>query len=120
LTDDDVTDVIAAIKPSWNSRVSYLAARPAPACPWSEIMQTADADSISLRQLVGLLWKSKWLLIAITLLTGLLAAVISRPAPTRSRQFVVLSPVSSSPQRAAWVARPSQIRRLLFIPVMSD
>jgi uncharacterized protein involved in exopolysaccharide biosynthesis len=59
-------------------------------------MQTADADSVSLRELVGLLWKSKWLIIAITLLTGLLAAVISRLQPNTFKATVVLSPVSNS------------------------
>jgi uncharacterized protein involved in exopolysaccharide biosynthesis len=72
-------------------------------------MQTADADSISLRELVLLLWRSKWLIVAITFVTAVLAAVISRTVPNTFKATVVLSPVSSSPAIGRLGGQSSQV-----------
>jgi len=60
-------------------------------------MQTADPDAISLRELVLLLWRQKWLIIAVTLLTGFAFAVISRLQPNTWKATVTISPVSNTP-----------------------
>jgi uncharacterized protein involved in exopolysaccharide biosynthesis len=59
-------------------------------------MQTGDSDSISVRQLLELLWANKWLILGLVLGMALGAALLSKTQPRIYKAHVLISPVSNN------------------------
>lgn len=60
------------------------------------MMQTDGADSISLRQLLELLWRNKWLIFGLVFGMALGAALLSKTQPRIWKAHVLVSPVSNN------------------------
>lgn len=60
-------------------------------------MQTGDADAITVRQLIELLWRAKWLIVGLVLGMALAAALLSKTQPRIYKAHVMVSPASNSP-----------------------
>jgi uncharacterized protein involved in exopolysaccharide biosynthesis len=61
------------------------------------MMQTGDADAITLRQLLELLWREKWLIVGLIVGMALAAALLSKTQPRIYKAHVMVSPASNNP-----------------------
>jgi len=68
-----------------------------------------EADVIRVRELTLLLWKQRWLIIAITLGLGLLAGGLSATQPNSYKATVILSPVSNPTAAGRLAGQGSQV-----------
>jgi uncharacterized protein involved in exopolysaccharide biosynthesis len=64
-------------------------------------VETIETQEINLKELIGVLWKGRWLVVAVSLAFAAVAAVVAFTVPKRYTATVVVAPVNSTAGGAA-------------------
>lgn len=82
-------------------------------------MDQTQQDEINLRELIGLLWQGRWVLLAVTLTTTALAVIAAQAVPKKYTAEIVISPSSMAAASGGLGGMGSQLGSLAGLASMA-